>query len=254
MCAGGGDDFLAAGGEDFFTGGRGLRATLAVGKRVTLASFAFDLRGADLVTGLDAGRESFLAALRLLMDLSLGVLGRHADDPKLARAVDERAVVVPALVLDDHDVGGPAGRGALLDAGHLAAHRQPVAGDDGPRVFEALLGLEQVLAGGEHQPLAQIAAGAQRGGKGWRRHHRSVTRGPRRRRRPPPRRRPASANAGGFGPARAAGMGVVPLFLSWLRGVFVGLLPALRSPPVSSPTRQPADQERFSAPRGGGWV
>src|SRR3989449_4934785 len=142
---GGGSDLRAAGGgDDLFAAGSGF-FMLAVGNFVTLASFAFGLRALDLDTGLLAGR-AILAALRLLMKFSRRVLRRHPHHPELAGAVDELAGFVPALVFDDHHVGGPARRRAALDPRHLAADRQLVAGHDRPRVLEALLRLEQVLA------------------------------------------------------------------------------------------------------------
>src|SRR5205814_9096646 len=146
----GGGSYLRAGaagrGADFFAAGS-VFFTLAVGKLVTLASFAFGFFAPDLDTGLCPGRASFFAALRLVMDFSWRVLGRHPHHPELAGAVDELTGVVPALVLDDHDVGRPARGRAALDARHLAADRQLVAGHDRPRVFEALLRLQQVFAG-----------------------------------------------------------------------------------------------------------
>src|SRR2546427_4012579 len=155
------------GGEDFLAAGRGFFA-LAVGNLVTLASFSFIFLGSDFVGGLLAGRASFLAALRLLMEVSRRVLRRHPHHPELAGAVDELAGFVPALVFDDHHVGGPARRRPALDPGHLAADRQLVAGHDRPRVLEALLRLEQVLALREQQALAQIGRRPQRGGKSGR--------------------------------------------------------------------------------------
>src|SRR6266850_2350756 len=116
------------------------------------------------------------ALLRLLMEISWRVLGRHPHHPELAGAVDELAGIVPALVLDNHDVGGSAGRGAALDPRHLAPDRQLVAGHDRPRVLEALFCLEQVLARRQHQALAQVGAGPQGGGKGRGSHHAPVAR------------------------------------------------------------------------------
>src|SRR5258708_20049491 len=70
---------LRAGGRAFFTRrGAGRLATLAVGKRVTLASLALGFLGADfpgaLWAVLGAGPAIFLPALLLLLHLPLPLL------------------------------------------------------------------------------------------------------------------------------------------------------------------------------------
>src|SRR5438128_1815384 len=95
-------------------GGGGLRTVFlsacfpTLGNLVTFASLrggAFALATfATFAADLGGGRI-FLAALRLLMEVSRGVLGRGAHHPELARSVDHRPRLVLALVLDDHHVG-----------------------------------------------------------------------------------------------------------------------------------------------------
>jgi len=77
--------------------------------------------------------------------------------PFLLDRPDDPAGLVLALVLDDHHVGQAARGIALRHLDDLAADGQLVSGHDRPRIFEALLCLQEVLAWREQQALAPVA-------------------------------------------------------------------------------------------------